>query len=269
MVRENMDYLTAVGGFGGLYNHSMVLGPMSAISSIMLLSKFMHFQKDVNRNRKMIHLFVLLCTMGSTLLSASRTAVLGMFIVFAVLFFKNYSASVTRLMKYSFITSMVLLATSPLWVGMFDRVMSKQNANVETGEGSFSSRASKFDARFYEIEKSPLLGTGFASIDINSGDHYQRETGQIEPGSSWLYILSSTGIIGFLCFIAFAIKHYYILYKRIRISPYHSTIAGIVFFFALSMVTEGYVVSGGSYLCYCIWLSFGNSSIALNNKSIV
>ena len=265
MVRENVDYLTNAGGFGGLFIHSMILGPMAASSAIMLFSKFIHLPKGTKLIKKQLILFLLICTIASTLISGSRTAVLGLFIVFAMLFVKYYGTSSIRLIKYSMFISIVLIATSSLWIGMFDRVMSKQKINIELGNGSFSSRESKWNARFYEIENSPLFGTGFASIDINSGDKYSRKTGKIEPGSSWLYLLSSTGILGFICFVSFVSKRYYLLYKRIIISEFHTNLAGISFFYALSMVTEGHIMSGGSYLCFLVWLSFGNSTIPINN----
>ena len=266
MVLDNSDYLTGVGSFGGLYKHSMVLGPTSAISSIFLFSKCLKLSKNDTLKRKLLLVTLLLCTIGSTLLAASRTAVLGLFIVMGVLYIRTYAVNVMKFIKYTLLASVLILTTVPLWVGMFDRVMIKQEQNISTGEGAFASRGLKWGARLYEIEKSPIIGVGFGSIDLNSGDVYNAENGVIEPGSSWLFVLSSIGLLGFSAFFTFATKRYYMLLRVLNKSVYCATSAGVAFFYALHMVTEGYIFSAGSFSCIIVWLTFGNSTIAIDQS---
>ena len=266
MIRGEMDYLAAVGGFGGLYSHSMLLGPMSAISSITLLSSVIHSSEGAKGAWRILPLVLLLCTMGSTLLSASRVAIFGMFLVFVVIFVKHYATGLFRFLRYSLLIGLLLYSTAPLWVGLFDRVMTKQQHNKEMGGGMFYSRINKWHARLYEINESPIIGVGFAAIDPRSGDYYERRSGTIEPGSSWLYILSSMGLLGFVAFVSFALRRYVLLIRYIHLSSYHATVAGSVLFLAISMVAEGYIFSAGSFLCLLVWLSFGNSTIAISHQ---
>ncbi len=50
-----------------------------------------------------------------------------------------------------------------------------------------------------EFESSPLIGVGFDAIDLNlssASGGYDKDSGMVESGSSWLIILSMTGLIG-------------------------------------------------------------------------
>ena len=95
----------------------------------------------------------------------------------------------------------------------------------------------------------------------NKGD-YDNYTGTTETGSSWLALLSMTGLIGFsiFCSIFFPIVR---LLKtkalKTRTSGEAALLLPLVAIFFTTMFTEGYVLAGGSFFCYFFWLLLGVS----------
>ena len=118
--------------------------------------------------------------------------------------------------------------------------------------GIFDSRSEKVNARWNEFRESPIIGIGFSVIDTK----YDRikVNGAIEPGSSWLGILSMTGIIGFLLFFAIIYRSWLIVHNR-RLSLYD----GLIVVISIHMLVEGYVFSAGSLQCIVLWTILGTS----------
>lgn len=84
-------------------------------------------------------------------------------------------------------------------------------------------------------------------------------TGIIEPGSSWLAILSMTGIAGFAFFMTLlfsTVSKLYALFKEDN-DDWALLHLGILAVFAIHFIAEGYVFSGGGALCFLFWFFFG------------
>lgn len=238
------DYLESVGTFAGLSRHSMLLGPLSAIGAVYL---FYYAIKD----KTYIFFIPIICCIGSSLFAASRAAVIAMAFGFIIVIFystKHKSVALKRII----IISICFIATYPLWQDAASGILQKQQSRAEAG-GIYDSRTLKVECRINEFKSSPIIGVGFASIDPLGEDTYNIFTGTCEPGTSWLAIFSMTGIVGFLLFIVCFIKSYKYCAKHLN----DAYLLGILSFFIIHMLVEGYIFAAGSPLAFILWLSIG------------
>ena len=122
-----------------------------------------------------------------------------------------------------------------------------------------SSRDELWNDRIQEFKSSPFFGIGFASISTKSNNHYyNKEDGKVETGSSWLNILSMTGLIGVFIFCYIWIKTLYLIYINLNRFPYTSSyLAALIIFWSIHMGAEGYIYAAGSFLFFLLWLLIG------------
>ena len=233
------------GGFGGLTRQSMLLGPISGTAVV-----YVAFKAFQTKNR-WYWLAAIPCA-GCTMFAASRSAFLAAIAgVLAMLY--TYSKSYGQFIKIILTVFFVGAVTFPLWNGAMNALESKNNANIET-ESMSASRDSKWNNRLAEFESSPLFGIGFATCNLEHTEDYNAEGG-IESGSSWLTILSTMGLIGFIAFM-FMMKGsiHSVFRRRTRES---ALLMGLLTFISLHMMAEGYIIYGGSQLCFTAWLIIG------------
>jgi O-antigen ligase len=148
------------------------------------------------------------------------------------------------------------MLTYPLWDDFMAGIESKSSTQSELG--AYGSRTEKWTARLIEFGSSPIVGIGYASVDSRLDD--VGVGGVIEPGSSWLAILSMTGIIGFILVISILIKP--LRYLKSHPTPYNALLLGLMAYVCTHMISEGYIFAGGSALCFIAWLIFGCCSDA-------
>ena len=245
--RDIGDYVDHAGWFSGLTRMSMILAPVSGLSALYLLNKTL-------KNKSIIYGLLTIPCIGSVLFSASRAgfiATLG-----GILVMLYYITQRNRKIFKKIITLFVLLAISfPIWESALSPVKQKQEGHFE--DSVFDSREGKVQARFAEFVSSPLWGVGFCAQDINGKDYYNKETGTIEPGSSWLALLSMSGIVGFFLFLRLAIASFKIVMCYADDSSFW--LLGALVFFFIHMIAEGYIFASGSPTSCLLWLVLGNS----------
>lgn len=241
------DYMNVGGKFSGLFNHSMIFGPIAAIVSIV------HFNLYLKDQSKIRLLLFFICVMACVF-SASRGALLALFLGIA---FVMYKAKVTKSSYISFrkvfgLATFVGLATIPLADVAFSGLLNKMEITQDQTEG-YNSRDRKYNARLYEFSESPILGVGFASIDITTGDAYQSSSGQIEPGTAHLAVLAQTGLVGMTAYIIMLWGALKAVRRRTSVS---SNIAYSLFwlFFGHGWA-EGWIFAPGGMICFIFWLS--------------
>lgn len=250
-VVEGMEY---IGGstFGGLYSHSMLLGPMSGLSTCFLVWNLLTCK--VFKYRILLAVSILFCA-SALLFSASRAATVSTIIGLIFLLFKQLP-SIGKSLKAILICSGILFLTFPFWASFADGLINKNERDIEVG-GEFGSRTAKYNTRINEFESSPIIGIGFSSIDPNTEDEFGT-SGRIEPGSSWLGIMSMTGLIG----LAFVV---YFFYQALKASirsnlPFSPLLFCLVIWFTVHMFFEGYIYAAGGPLCFIVWLVVGNAT---------
>lgn len=246
--------LDTIGGFGGLTRHSMMLGPISAVSMVSLLWYLLFKAKDGK-----VRLFVvaaMICAMCSMFLSSSRGASLSGIIGCLAMVFARYHRNMSKVVNAMFALCIAMMALFPVYYPFLEKTLAKQERNVQNGS-SFHSRESRWDNRMEEIKKYPMLGVGFSAMDTTISFEYNSKTGVCEPGSSWLAVMSMTGILGMIVVLYNCLMTFFRMFKMARWSCTATLLIGLLSLFYVHLIIEGYIFAGGSYLCFLFWLIFG------------
>lgn len=239
------EYLQNAGTFGGLTKHSMMLGPLSGLGTVAMM--FLFF-----KTKKWYYLVPAGLCAFSVLFSASRSALLSMLIGFVVLVYTQ-SGGWRPFVKKLSIVLLVLITTYPLWGSAMDSVKEKHQRHAGETE-LFDSRSDKIECRLLEFENSPIWGVGFSAIEPKFKDNYG-ENGTIEPGSSWLGVLSMTGLVGLSFVIAMLSRGLKGLWRNREKS--NSLVLACLLLLSTHMVVEGYIFASGNPLSYIFWLMVG------------
>lgn len=241
-----LDYQGSAGGFGGLLVQSISLGMISGMGALYMFYRSI-IQPQKSKKWYYVIIVVLILT---ALVSASRSALLASVMGMLVMLYQMNKKQ-GKFLRIIMGIVLVMMLTYPLWEGFASGMTQKTEAGAELG--AYGSRTEKWMARISEISSNPVTGIGFAAVDghldiIGAG-------GVVEPGSSWLCILSMTGIIGFLLFCMILLKPF--KYLKRHPSPYNALLLGLLAFVCMHMISEGYIFAGGSSLCFTAWLLFG------------
>ena len=256
MDKEGIGFRDMTGWFSGLTNQSMILGPISGISAIVF------FYLAYIRKLKFCWILFVSCV-GSVLFAASRIAFAATIVgLFVVLYMTNKIKKM--LIKQSIVLGAILTILFVYWGGATDALLNK-HGEVGT-QNILSSRSEKITARWDEFCSSPVFGVGFNAIDPNGSDPYNKIKGTIEPGSSWMAILSMTGVIGFAIFITVIYK----MMSRLKYRKDSVIVFAILCFFFVHMCAEGYVFAAGNPAAYILWLAVGCGfdKLIIKNKQI-
>ncbi|WP_270541165.1 O-antigen ligase family protein [Bacteroides zhangwenhongii] len=234
------------GTFSGLFVHSMLMGPLAALTSLLFFHVYLY-------NKKLIYIILFLIGALATFLSASRGAVMSLVlpIVYSLLFSNKARGKVAWL----------LIVSAILAIPVADRVttglIEKQQGNLSAGS-TFSSRQSKWDNRWDEFNSSPLLGVGFGAVDPKYTNDYNANGG-IEPGSSHLSVLSMTGLLGFIPYLLIILSAYNVVRRNKR-----DVVAGFRLSMLLSCmlyaIVEGHALFAGGFLFLMFWISIAQCS---------
>lgn len=248
--------LSSAGIFGGLYLHSMLLGPCSVLVAMIFLNSFMV-------ERKKLYILLFFISAATVVLSASRasTFALGVPIVYSLFFMKDWGSRKNLIG----LLLVALILGAPMAEKIIGGLMEKQQRNIEMG-GTLSSREGKWDARIKEFQEHPITGIGFCAVDTKNTDDYN-SYGGVEPGSTHLSVLSMTGILGLIPYIMVLLA----AYKAVRRDE--SAKAKIRMCLFLVMIThatfEGYGLYAGGFLFLMFWLMIGQCEDYNIMKSMV
>lgn len=260
-VREGHELEIGVGTFSGLMNHSMVLGPMSGLSSVVLLS---YCLCETNKRLRIIYIIALFCCLGACLLASSRIAVAAAIVGCVFVLFRRYRANLTRFSVVLLLIIAIGGITFPIWGGFTDFLVEKQEGNIEKGGSMMYSRERKIEARIIEFKSSPITGIGFATVDPKL-DVVDFSNGRIEPGTSWLAVLSMTGLLGFSAFLIICI----LTFKKVMAHQnifFSCALGGMFVFYLVHLSAEGYIMAPRSFLNMLFWLIVGAIYAQSNNK---
>lgn len=251
------DFVFQVGQFGGLTTHSMMLGPIAGIGAL-----YMAYIAYLSRKK----LYWMLSSLSaiSVLFSASRSALAAMVAGFTIMLFR-LSGSLNKFAITSVICIMIGTASFPLWGSALDSVRAKNEANIKAG-GAINSRETLWNARLNEFRNNPIVGVGFCAIDrtFSKDENLDTRTGMVESGSSWLIILSMTGLVGAILLIPVFARSYLTAYRDE--DSFSALVCGILTLFFVHMIAEGYIFYGGSQMAFMLWLTVG---VAMDCKYLI
>lgn len=240
------DIYSSAGLFGGLVNHSMMLGPICGMGAIYLMSL-------AYKTKKRMYWALVACCIVCSMLSGSRSALMAS-VAGTIVALYRLSGSGARFAKAGVVVVVVAALTSSFWGNAMDRIIAKNHGN--TSSLSIDSREELWLQRIDEFQSSPIVGVGFVSVDTKSSYGFNANTGQIESGSSWLSILSMTGILGFILTMSVIIPSFMAAWKRNR-DEEAALLCGLLALMFIHMFAEGYVFSAGGFLCFALWLFVG------------
>lgn len=237
-----LQLVTVSSTFGGITSHSMLLGPVSGIGALFMAFRAMYYKKYI------YWIFVIPC-IGSMMFASSRAAFIA-FISGTGIILYFFSGSKALFCKRVLSLVVLLMLSYPVWNFALEGMRSKNERAVEMGE---NSRTEKWNLRINEFKEKPITGYGFVAVDPRYDN--VGPGGVIEPGSSWLAVLSMTGILGFIIFCTIMWKAFQ---NSVRYhTPMGALLGACLTMMAVHMFAEGHVFSGGSYLCFLVWLIVG------------
>lgn len=251
------DVFFQVGSFGGLTTHSMLLGPVAGISAMyMAYLGYMY--------RKKMYWLLFAASACSVMFSASRSALAACVAGLTVMLFK-LSGTVSRFAVAAVVFVTLGVASFPLWGSAMYAVIEKNERNIEAGS-MIDSRESLWESRYEEFKSSPVFGVGFAAIDrkLSGQAGLDERTGMVESGSSWLIVLSMTGLLGACLIFPVLTKAYIEAYRDT--DKYAALVCGTLTMFFVHMIAEGYIFYGGSQLAFMLWLTVG---VAMDCKYLI
>jgi O-antigen ligase len=250
----------ALGLFQGLTVHSMLLGPLSAMTLLFSLWKV----NSITKNNKIRNRYILIICFSfiCLLLAASRGAIIGAIIGMLVMFVSIYKKKLRDLVKVVFILLIVLVSTSSLWTGYLDGII-KKNEATSSEDGLVSARSELWTYRIQEFNENPLFGIGFSTSKFGLID---TEVGQIEPGTSWGAIFAQIGLFGGLPFLLLIVYYFNFLIRSQDKFNNGSLLLGMLCFFVIHWFAEGYMLASGGFLFFYAWLLLGVIDAYRRNK---
>ena len=248
-----LDFVHGYSGFKGVTNQSMLLGPLSGISLIYSLYRY-YLQSGPGSRYKEIAMVLLSAVV--LLLAGSRSALASSMLGAAFFYTRVYRHHLTRLWRIFFTVLCLAVLTSAIWWPYTERLRDKMTSSKKTGSLT-SSRDNLWDDRMREFKAFPVFGVGFATVNmeyITTKNKVNEESGTVEPGSGWLFLLSSMGVVGFLSFFIPYTHTLYLLFRRETIGLNGYFLGALLFLFFFHLYFEGYLISAGGYLCFFLWL---------------
>lgn len=260
------DMVMGKSGFTGLTNHSMLLSPLAGICMLYGIYRFYLSETKPERYKEMIYTGVSFLVL---ILAGSRGALAATLAGVVFFYVRLYKYRVGQLAKIVLFFSLLVLSTSSLWWSYTERIREKMDSSENTGSLT-SSRDGLWEDRIKEFKAFPIFGVGFASYNLNyiqSEHSINLQSGTVEPGSSWLFLLSSLGLYGFLSFLLPIIYLICMLYKDSGTGLNGGLVGSIMTLFSVHMLVEGFVIASGSYLCFLLWLSLSEGEQILQNSN--
>lgn len=261
--------------FDGITTHSMLLSPISAIVIIYCTYNIYPVSSLMKKRKKIIlipfYIFLFIASFVCMLLAGSRIALLGCVIGLIAFFTVVLRFKIKQFIKPILTFIAILICTYSLWNPYLEAIENKNRYAIEHGSNIMESRTALWQKRIDEFKTSPVTGIGFAAVRINTLDlsDYDEESGHVEPGNSWLSILSMTGILGFIAFCGIIYQSCRKLRKIYR-SDVRLTalLASLLCFYSVHMMAEGYVFGAGGFMFFFFWLIIGTIDSIYNNQNI-
>lgn len=238
------------GHFGGVLAHSMLLAPVASIGSIYAITKWL--SKENSYKIKLFFLLMFVSNFISILLAASRGALAATLVVLMVFII---SSKIRNKKLIIFISILIgFISFQFININLANSSITQEMAS----RGLENTREGLWHDRIMEFNSSPIYGVGFSAQDLTLNGRMGKdasEEGVIEPGSTYLMILSMTGLVGAFGLIVLFSKYFrYIKYLKSSLSKPEVL---VFVFFLIHFILEGYIFSSGSLMAFAFWLLVG------------
>lgn len=240
------------GVFWGIMGHSQVLGAIAALSALDALRRGLLLQ------RKKWYAAFFVAVMVS-IMASSRAALLGL------------GLGVIPIAKMAGTRGHVFLSVF-LAIGLFGYSFAMDNeqflsmldttsTSSQRGlmdKGFTNTRDALWNERWKEFQSSQLFGIGFALGGREQRGIPDKEV-VTEPGSGFLLLLSTTGLVGTSGFLLLLLQFFSGMKRAWNAIPIQGKvfIASWGVFWLVHLNFEGYLMAVGSPFCLILWTFFG------------
>ena len=239
-------------GFKGIFDKGMTLSPIAGFISVITLQKALATNKPTHAAYWTIATVISIITCvaaGSRIATVAMIAAITIETLLMRDCLKKHLAGIrSRILATAAILS--LAALSPMAL----QVIVHKNSIGNSHDSLIYSRQEIWATRIKEISSSPFIGIGYANEYPRPS--WKNEPGKLtylEPGSSWLSLLSYGGIIGtalFCWFMSATAKNIY----RTRHSRLTPLTISLLTFFLVDGITEGWLLFAGALMFPLFWL---------------
>ena len=235
--------------FTSFMNHSMLLGPLAGLGVVIASARALH-------DRSWRWGLLAVCGLVPLLASGSRLAALATFAAGCFLLIRR------KPVLGGVFALLIILAIAQFLAATGNKPIDNDSVsftNALAKKGTGNSRSELWQARINEFKSSPLIGIGI-SMGKDSGTFKNAEGSiRVEPGSSYLAILSMTGAVGTIAFFSALGMLVYGFYTNQSMPPLEKDILCVVgIFLAVHGVAEGWILGFAHPLCFLFWLWLGN-----------
>lgn len=208
VVKLPVGYLRNGYSFQGLTNQPNLFGIVTVIFFAVLIS-FFQVNKKINKH---YFLFLSLIVFYMVIISKSRTS-LGSLIVLT-LFYLVFTNNYRGLKKLIIINSIMLIT---LFILLNSDIRNSIVSFFYKGhEYILYSRANQINTLLSNFFKNPWFGNGFAVPVLPYRSYEFGFEFIVEPGNLILAVLSYSGIFGFIIFLSYIIKIFYVNKKNFK-----------------------------------------------------
>lgn len=237
-------------GFRGIFDKGMTLSPVAGVIALVGLYyslTHMGFSRVI---------WVVISIMGVilTIAAGSRISVFGLVIALILeLLLMREQLKLIAKTRYATILIVATIFVIAISLPFAIKTLVYKSILCEINDSFVMSRQEIWSTRFDEILTSPLTGIGYANeFPRPSWLNSVGKLTYLEPGSSWLSLVSYGGVIGLGIFCWFSI----ILAKKIMRNFTQQILPlTLLTFLFINGVTEGWLLFGGALMFPIFWLS--------------
>lgn len=237
----------------GITNERIMLSAISALVAVDALWKAT-LAGGTGRRRRMWLIALAAAAFLTLMQAASRMALIGCVaaMLYVAVAHRRYILAHRKALFIAIAGATFILI---LGAAFFSQaILQKLSWDFEAGS-LFRSRSELWSDRWGEFLDNPVLGLGFHAFDrctLPTADPNWTPVGggPLEPGSSWLTLLSQTGLIGFG---AFALWLGSWLLRQIR--QRHGYTIAMAIMLLINGISEGWLTYTGGLVFLCFWLN--------------
>lgn len=199
--------------FQGITNQPNMFG----ILMVMLIGAFLAYA-TIKENMNIIY-FITILSLGffMILASESRTSLLSSIFLLIIYYI------VSNFKKATYFRAAIIPALSVIFIFIISKTYSffiEFMVKGQTTETFFVSRENQIGNLLLNFEKNPILGNGF-SVPVLPTRTYSFDLGYlVEPGNLFLSVLSYSGVMGFLIFLFYMVRLFWLGKKNISSNIY-------------------------------------------------
>lgn len=221
------------------------------IAALNILIFLIYFLRDDKLMYKLFYLIFILLGVPILLASASRAAILALFVCILFLFLLNVKKISFLLVLFFLISLLIFDYIEPFYNILITKIDTRSNSGDIT-----AGRSSMYIDNISDFKKNPVSGVGFYNM-YNSTNSKINPDGSLEYPSGWLFVLSSTGLLGVSYFL-FILRYYFSQFFKFSTVNSKIGIFSFLTFFIVHSNFEGYIYSAGGLLFYFFWLNISN-----------